>query len=79
LARRPAYAGPAVDEIVLAAVRFVGDDDDIPALAQAGHPLSPLGQKFLDCGEDHSSARHGQQFAHLLRFAACTGVWPRMS
>jgi hypothetical protein len=38
--RHRACAGEAVDQVVLAAVRFVGDDDDVPPVAQRGHLLA---------------------------------------
>ena len=48
-------AREAVDEIVLGAVGFVGDDDDVAARAELGH-LGALGfgEEFLDGGEDGS-------------------------
>ena len=43
-------AGETIDEVVLAAVRVVGDDDD-PLLAQARHLLALFRHEFVDGGE----------------------------
>jgi hypothetical protein len=58
--------GQAVNQVVLAAVGFVGDDDDVATVAQPGHLLALVGQEFLDGGEHHATARHCQQLAQAL-------------
>jgi hypothetical protein len=53
--------GEAIDEVILAAVRFVGDDDDVAPLREHGMPVALLfGQEFLDGGKDHAARRHGE-------------------
>ena len=55
--RVPHVAGIAVDEVVLAAVRLVGDHDDVPAPRQLGHAVALfLGKELLDRRE-HDAAR----------------------
>ena len=49
-------AGEAVDEVVLAAVGLVGDDDDVASLREGGMGIALLfGEEFLDGGEDHAA------------------------
>ena len=55
----------AIDQVVLAAVRFIGDNDDIAPVAQRRHLLAFLRQEFLDGREHHSTTRHRQQLAQL--------------
>ena len=46
----------AVDEVVLAAVRLVGDDDDVAPLRQRGVRVAPvLRVELLDRGEHHAA------------------------
>jgi hypothetical protein len=46
-------AGEAVDEVVLAAVRLVGDDHDVASVGERRVAVAPLlGQELLDRGED---------------------------
>ena len=49
-------AGEAINEIVLAAVGFVGDDNDIAAVGEDG-VLAPFAfrEKFLNRGKNHAS------------------------
>jgi hypothetical protein len=48
----------AVDEVILAAVRLVGDDDDVAPLRKHRLPVTLLlGKEFLDCGEHHATRR----------------------
>ena len=56
-------AGEAVDHVILAAVGFVGDDDDVAPVAQTRHLLARLyvgRQKFLNGSEHHTAACHRQ-------------------
>ena len=68
-------AREAVDEVVLAAVRLVGDDDDVAPVAEQRVLLARLGQELLDRGEDHAAGgdlelgRAGRRGS-----SACTGV-----
>ena len=49
-------AGEAVDEVVLAAVGLVGDDDDVAPLREGGMGIALLfGEELLDGGEDHAA------------------------
>ena len=58
--------GVAIDEVVLAAVRLVGHDDDVAAVAQQRvHIAFRIGAEFLDGGEDHAASRALQQLAQL--------------
>ena len=49
-------SGEPVDEIVLAAVGLVRDDNDVPSLREQGILLSLLGEELLDRSE-HNPAR----------------------
>src|SRR5690606_7495467 len=54
--------GKAVDEIILAAMGFVGNDDDVPALAQQRVLAQWLvGQEFLDGGKDYAARGDAEQ------------------
>ena len=56
--------GEAINEIVLAAVRFVGDDDNIaPVGQQQMFPAFFIGKEFLNGGEHHAAAGHVEQLA----------------
>jgi hypothetical protein len=47
----------AIDEVVLATVRLVGNDDHVAPLGGHGVPVAPfLGKEFLDRGE-HDAPR----------------------
>ena len=49
-------AGEAVDEVVLAAVCLVGDDDHVAPPREEGMPVALLfGEEFLDGGEHHAA------------------------
>ena len=51
----------AVDEVVLPAMRLVGDDDDIAAFGERRMPAAgPVGEEFLDGGEHHAARRDGE-------------------
>ncbi len=55
-----------VHEIVLAAVGFVCDDNDVAAFGQGGKPVALLlGEELLDGGEHHATGRHLEQLAKL--------------
>jgi len=63
----------AVDEIVLAAVRLIGDDDNVPALRQYRVTVaSLLGQEFLDRRE-HDAAPRDPQF--VAQIGAALGLY----
>ena len=67
----------AVDEVVLAAVRLVGDDDDVAPLRQRGVRVAPvLRVEFLDRGEHHA-ARGDRQL--LAQVGAALGLRRRLS
>ncbi len=66
-------AGEPVDEVVLAAVRLVGDDDDVPAVAQGGQPLALLGKELLDGREHHAAAGDLQELAQALAVGGLHG------
>ena len=70
-------AGEAVDEVVLAAVRLVGDDDDVAPVREHRVAVALLlGEELLDGGEDDAARRRPQSFARRsARSAACTGGW----
>ena len=55
-------AGEAVDEVVLAAVRLIGDDHHIASVGQQRESASALvGQELLNGGEDHAAGGNRQQ------------------
>ena len=59
-------AGEAVDEVVLAAVRLVGDDHDVAAVGERRMTVAPLlGQELLDGGEDHAARVHRELAAQI--------------
>lgn len=59
-------AGIAIDEVVLAAVRFVGDDDDIPAIGQDRMPIALLFRhELVDGREHHTACLHRQDLAQV--------------
>ena len=59
-------AGEAVNEVVLAAVRFVGDDHDVAPLGKRRVPVTLLlGQELLDGGKYHPARGHRQQLAQV--------------
>ncbi len=58
--------GEAVDEVVLAPVRLVGDHDDVAAVRQYRVAVAlVLGEELLDRGEHHPAARHAQLLAEI--------------
>ena len=59
-------AREAVDEVVLAAVRLVGDHHDVAPLREQRVPVAfLLGEEFLDCGEDHAAGLHRELRAQI--------------
>ena len=55
--------GEAVNEIVLAAVRLIGDDYDVAPVGQQRMSAAlVLGEKFLDGGEHHAAGRDSEKF-----------------
>ena len=66
-------AGVAIDEVVLAAVRLIGDHHDVPAPRQLGMPVALLFRKeLLDRGEHHA-ARLDRQLGAQVDTAAGLG------
>ena len=62
----PHVAGVAVDEVVLAAVRLVGDDDDVAAVRELRVDVALLlGEELLDGGEHHAPGLHRQLAAEV--------------
>ena len=60
-------AGEAVDEVVLAAVRLVGDDDDVRAVAEQRVRLAALvGHELLDRREDDAAGGDLQLGAQVV-------------
>ena len=48
-------------------MRFVGDDDDVPAIGEHRvGALAGLGCKLLDSGEHHAARRAGQRLLQIL-------------
>ena len=59
-------AGKTVNEIVLAAVRFVGDDHDVTPVREHRMAVALLlRKKLVDGGEHHTTRRHGEQLAQV--------------
>ena len=59
-------SGEAVDEVVLAAVGLVGDDDDVAPLREYRVAVALLpGEELLDRGEDHAAGGDLQLFAQV--------------
>jgi hypothetical protein len=59
-------AREAIDEVVLAAVRFVGDDDDVGTLREHGMPVAFLfGEKLLNRREDDATGGDGKLPAQI--------------
>ena len=56
----------AVDKVVLAPMRFVGDDDDVAALREHRMTVALIfGKEFLDRCEHHAAGRDRQQPAQM--------------
>ena len=77
-------AGEAVDEVVLAAVRLVGDDDDVAPVGEHRMAVALLlGEELLDGGEDHAAGGHLQLLAQVgaalppAPAAGAAGRWQR--
>ena len=69
--------GEAVDEVVLAPVRLVGDDDDVPALAQHREAVALLlGQELLDRREDDPARVDPEKAPQLGPVARLDGRLP---
>ena len=66
-------AGQAVDQIVLAAVGFIGDYDDVGAKRELRHSLALFGEELLDGGEDHASAGYLEQPAQVFPIRSLDG------
>jgi len=55
-----------VDEIVLAAVRLVGDHDDVAAFREHGVPVALLlGEELVDRGKYNAARGHRQEVAEM--------------
>ena len=71
-------AGEAVDEVVLAAVRLVGDDDDVPAHRKQRMPVALLfGEELLDRGEHDTARLDGQPGPQVGAAAGLDGRLPQ--
>ena len=59
-------AGEAVDEVVLAAVGLVGDDDDVAPVRKHGVAVALLGRhELLDGREDDATAGDAELLAQI--------------
>jgi hypothetical protein len=68
-------AGEAVDEVVLAAVGLVGDDDDVAPLRKHGVAVAHLGRHELPDGrEDDSSAGDAELLAQVGPLGGLDGI-----
>ena len=73
-------AGKSVDKVVLAAVGFVGNDDDVAALGKRRVGIALLlGEELLDGGEHHAAHVTASLARRSDRLAACTGGWRNSS
>jgi hypothetical protein len=60
-------AGEAVDEVVLAAVGLVGDDDDVAPVREHGVAVAQLGgHELLDGREDDATAGDAELLAQIV-------------
>jgi len=67
----------AVNEIVLAAVGFIGDDNDIMALGKSGKDTSRLFWKeLLNGSKDDAAWSDGEQFFQVLSAGSLYGGLP---
>jgi spore coat polysaccharide biosynthesis protein SpsF (cytidylyltransferase family) len=63
--------GEAVDEVVLAAVSLVGDDDDVASVRKHGVAVTRVGRhELLDRREDNATAGDAELLAQVGRSAA---------
>ena len=53
-------------ESMLAAVRFIGNDDDVSPPTQLGHHLALFRHEFVNRREHHAATRPDQQLAQML-------------
>ncbi len=62
-------AGEAVDEVVLAAVRLVGDHHDVAPVGEhrVAVALVGIGEELLHGGEDHAAGARLQKLAQVRR------------
>ena len=68
-------AGEAVDEVVLAAVGLVGDDDDVAPVREHGIVVAHLGgHELLDRREDDSSAGDAELLAQVGPLGGLDGI-----
>ena len=66
----------AVEEVVLAAVRLVGNDDDVAPIGEPRVAVALLlREELLDGGEHHAAYVDGELVRRSARLAACTGGW----
>ena len=66
----------AVDEVVLAAVGLVGDDDDVPTVREHGVLVALLlGEELLDCGEDDAACLDGELAAKVCAESSAWRRW----
>ena len=60
--------GKTINEVVLGAVRFVCNDDDVaPVREQLVSPALLFGAELLDCGEHDPARRPLEEGAHVVR------------
>jgi hypothetical protein len=68
-------AGEAVDEVVLAAVGLVGDDDDVAPVRKHGVAVARLGgHELLDRREDDASADYAELLAQVGAVGGLDGI-----
>ena len=68
-------AGEAVDEVVLAAVGLVGDDDDVAPVRKHGVAVALLGRhELLDGREDDATAGDAELLAQVGPVGGLDGI-----
>ena len=68
-------AGEAVDEVVLAAVGLVGDDDDVAPVREHGVSVALLGRhELLDRREDDATAADAELLAQVGSVSGLDGI-----
>ena len=70
-------SGEPVNEVVLAAVGLVRDDNDVPPRREQGILLSPLGEELLDHCEHISARRYLEEFLQLVPGLGLDGSLPQ--
>ena len=68
-------AGEAVDEVVLAAVGLVGDDDDVAPVREHGVAVARLGgHELLDGREDDATTADAEPLAQVGPISGLDGI-----